>query len=277
MASGSSPLISAENLTFAYAPSAVPAVRAATFTVAPGERVAVIGASAAGKSTLGHLIAGLLPPTEGRVHFTRAKGTDAGRLNAAVVFQNPENQLVAATVEEDVAFGPENLGLDSGEIERRVHEALSALGIEHLRYRAVDALSGGEKQRVALSGALAMDPVCLVLDEATSMLHHRAKRQFEDAILAAQRTRGIAVLQITHDMTEAARADRVLVMHEGHVMRIAPPQEIFGDEPLLAGCGLLPPEVVLLHRALQRRGLGAPGFPLTESALTAGLLEVARG
>jgi len=259
-------LIVLENVTYIYPHSDTPAVCQVSLEIAPCERVAVIGPSGSGKSTLGRLIAGLLRPVTGRITWNGAEpGAGARGREVAIVFQNPETQLVAATVEEDVALGPENLGLPSDEIRRRVQSALEALDIVHLAKRPVAALSGGEKQRVAIAGALAMAPACLVLDEASTMLHPLAKRQLEEAL---SRIRGsVAIVQITHDMDEAARADRVVLLHRGRLIASGPPEEILTDDTLLEESGLVPPEPVQLAASLRSRGFDFAKIPLDASLL----------
>ena len=269
-------MIVLEDVTYYYPRAQAPAVDRLSLEIAPGERLAVIGPSGSGKSTLGRLIAGLLQPSSGRITVrddTPSSSRDAGRKAVAIVFQNPETQLIASTVEEDVALGPENLGLPSDEIRRRVDAALEALGIAHLAKRPVSALSGGEKQRVAVAGALALHPSCLVLDEAGALLHPAAKRTLEEALSRAVGSLGIAVVQITHDLAEAARAERVILLHRGRIVASGPPGEILTDDSLLTGCGLEPPEEVRLALALRRRGVPLPRIPLDVAALARAAAE----
>lgn len=203
---------------------------------------------------------------------TATASATAATRDVGIVFQNPETQLIAATVEEDVALGPENLGLASDEIQRRVKEALEAVGIEHLAKRPIGALSGGEKQRVAIAGALALQPACLVLDEASAMLHPIAKRQLEEA-LAGIKERGVAIVQITHDMDEAARADRVVLLRRGRLVASGPPGELLTDAALLEQCGLEPPPPVQLALALRRQGIPLAHIPLDLRALAAAVAK----
>lgn len=261
-------MITLDDVSFRYPGAESPAVSRISLTIESGERLAVVGSSGSGKSTLGLLLAGLLQPTQGGIvehTSTRAMRLKDDRFDArtasksvAIVFQNPESQLVSATVEEDVALGPENLGLASDEIRRRVDWALATLGIEHLARRPIESLSGGEKQRVAVAGALAMQPGCLVLDEASSMLHPEAKRQLEEALVRIQQD-GVAVVQITHDMEEAARADRVALLHRGELIAVGQPASVLSDEPLLSRSGLEPPESLQLALGLRRAGVDLPG------------------
>lgn len=267
-------MIIVDQVSFTYPASPTPAISRLSLAVKAGERLAVIGSSGSGKSTLGHLLAGLLRPTEGSIVHTGgdAAAGDPPSNGVAIVFQNPETQLIGATVEEDVALGPENLGLASAEIRRRVDAALATLGIEHLAQRPVESLSGGEKQRVAIAGALAMQPCCLVLDEASAMLHPEAKGLLEEAVAKIQRD-GVAIVQITHDMEEAARADRVALLHRGRLLADGSPAAVLGDEALLARCGLAPPETMRLARALRLRGVDLPEDVLDVSELADAIVK----
>ena len=255
-------------MSFRYPGAESPAVSRISLTIESGERLAVVGSSGSGKSTLGLLLAGLLQPTQGGIvehTSTRAMRLKDDRFDArtasksvAIVFQYPESQLVSATVEEDVALGPENLGLASDEIRRRVDWALATLGIEHLARRPIESLSGGEKQRVAVAGALAMQPGCLVLDEASSMLHPEAKRQLEEALVRIQQD-GVAVVQITHDMEEADTGRSGRPAPPGRAHRRRPARLVLSDEPLLSRSGLEPPESLELALGLRRGGVDLPG------------------
>lgn len=258
-------MITLEDVSFQYPGAKTPAISHISLTIAKGERVSIVGSSGSGKSTLGRLLAGLLRPTSGRIiysePFARRGGSENGEPSGrrvAIVFQNPETQLVGATVEEDVALGPENFGLPSREIRRRVDWALAIMGIAHLARRPIENLSGGEKQRVAVAGALAMLPRCLVLDEASAMLHPQAKRELEAAI-ARVLADGVAVVQITHDMDEAARADRVVLLEQGEIVAQGPPATVLSDLALLARTGLEPPEPLQLAVELCERGVELAG------------------
>lgn len=268
-------MITLEDVSFRYPGAETAAVSRVSLTIAKGERVSIVGSSGSGKSTLGRLLAGLLRPTSGRIVYseTLAQGSGAseggepsGR-RVAIVFQNPETQLVGATVEEDVALGPENLGLPSHEIRRRVDWALDIMGIAHLARRPIENLSGGEKQRVAVAGALAMLPRCLVLDEASAMLHPQARRELEAAI-ARVLADGVAVVQITHDMDEAARADRLVLLEQGEIVAQGPPGAVLSDLALLSRTGLEPPEPLQLAVELRERGieLAGPLFDVSQLA-----------
>lgn len=267
------PLIRFEDVGFSYE-SGVKALQGVSFTLHEGEWVAVVGANGSGKSTLARLCNGLLVATEGRVRVgswslePATVEADAGllwrvRQHVGMVFQNPDNQLVAATVEEDVAFGPENLGLPPAEIQRRVEGALDAVGIQALRHRAPHELSGGQKQLVAIAGVLAMKPRALIFDEATAMLDPRGAAAVIGVVQRLHEREGLTVLWVTHRMEEVAQAPRVLTLHEGRLVADMPPAALFEQGEALSRWGLEAPEVVLLGHALRRRGLPLP--PLSGS------------
>lgn len=266
------PLIRLEDVSFAYSEGDAPVVRNLNLSLTPGERLAIIGSSGAGKSTVGRLMAGLLQPSRGTVTIQTGESTDHWEAprpghGVAIVFQNPEHQLIAETVEEDIAFGPENLGLETQEIRHRVDAALRSLRIEHLRFRNVQSLSGGEKQKVAVAGALAMEPKCVIFDESTSMLHPKAKEEFEEAVTTPLARSGVAVVQITHDMDEACRAHRIALLNNGRLEALEPPESIFADWERLDACGLEPPDAAALASVLIRRGIHLDPMPLTEMDL----------
>lgn len=262
-----------EGVGFRY-PNGVKALEHLSFAVGEGEAVAVVGANGSGKSTLARLCNGLLIPTEGTV--TVASVTiDPGspgrsgreelqavladlRRQVAMVFQHPDNQLVAATVEEDVAFGPENFALPAPIIRQRVSDALAAVGLEALRNRAPHELSGGQKQLVAIAGALALEPRCLILDEATAMLDPQSARAVMETVARLRRERGLTVLFITHRMEELAWADRVLALREGRLVADLPPAELFARGRQLSAWGLEPPDTVRLAESLRERGWALP-------------------
>lgn len=266
-------MIELDQVSFAFSPDGPKVLANISFSIAKGERIAVIGASGSGKSTLARLIVGLISPIEGTIR--RRLKTTQHFSGVAIVFQNPETQFVAEIVEDDIAFGPENLGLPSDEIRRRVDEAIATVGIESLRYRRIESLSGGEKQRVALAGALAMEPQCLILDEAAAMLHPLARRELEEAVGRVRERHQIAVLQITHDMDEVARADRVLLLRHGRLVEDASPRQVLADVALLEACGLAPPDAIILDRALRDRGLPLRDVALTIDELAQHISEVA--
>ena len=262
---GHAALIVVDDVRFEYrarGQDPVPALQGVSLTVHEAERIAVVGANGSGKSTLAKLLNGLLLPTGGTV---RVRGLDtrdqdsrrAIRQTVGMVFQNPDNQLVATIVEEDVAFGPENLGLPSAEIRARVDAALALLGLEELRLRPPHLLSGGQKQRVAIAGALAMRPRVLVLDEATALLDPLGRAEVRAAVarLHAEET---AVVQVTHFMEEAVSAERVLVMAEGRIAFEGPPRGVFARQAELRALRLDVPQVARVAERLARR---LPDFP----------------
>lgn len=218
-------VLEAKDLEFSYPNMHAPVLRGVSFSLQAGEEVALVGHGGAGKSTLARLLAGLLTPSRGSI---TVKGTD-GTGRVGLVFQNPENQLIGLTVEEDIAFGPGNLGLSAQEIRRRVDEAIVVCGLEALRQRPLATLSGGEKQRVAIAGALSMHPTCLVLDEATAMLDQPSQDELNRALQRVKERLGIAVLRITHALNEALTADRVLILTEGRIVAEGAPWDVLWD------------------------------------------------
>ena len=192
----------------------------------------------------------------------------AVRRSVGMVFQNPDNQIVANVVEEDVAFGPENLGVASPEIRRRVDQALKQVGMSHYALHAPHLLSGGQKQRIAIAGVIAMQPKCIVLDEPTAMLDPRGRKEVVDTISRLNKEKGITVVLITHHMDEAAQADRVVVLHKGKVTADGTPKEVFTQVELLHSIGLAAPETVELCWELNKQGFDLPldGLDVTECA-----------
>lgn len=258
------PLIACDGVEFAYA-AQVPServLRGVSLAVYPGEHLAIIGPNGSGKSTLARHFNGLLRPTAGTVRVggmdTRDPAhTRAIRRTVGMVFQHPESQMVATIVEEDVAFGPENLGVPQAELRSRVREALDVVGMWGARDRPPHLLSAGQKQRVAIAGVLAMQPVCVVLDEATSMLDPRGRTEVAQ-VVAELRRRGTAIVSITHLMNEAAAADRVIVLHRGTVYLTGAPRDVFTHPDMLREIGLEVPVVSLLADRLRAQ---FPTFP----------------
>jgi energy-coupling factor transport system ATP-binding protein len=260
------PLIEVEKVWFDYRPEERPrakwVLRDVTWKIAPGEYVAVIGPNGSGKSTLARLLNGLLVPKEGRV---RVKGipTDApGKLwmvrqAVGMVFQNPDNQHVAPTVREDVAFGLENLGVPREEMLRRIDEALEAVDLPGMGERLVHQLSGGQKQRLSIAGVLAMRPDAIVLDESTSMLDPAGRRRVLE-VMQRLNDEGIAVIHITHSAAEAARARRVTVMDRGRIVLDGPPEQVFQRDEEIRRLGLEVPVLAELTARLRRRGWPLP-------------------
>ena len=276
-----SALIRAEGLTHCYSGAQSPALNGVNVSIAAGEWVAVVGPNGSGKSTFAKHLNALLLPSAGSVIVDGIDTHDLDRLwdvrrSVGMVFQNPDNQIVATVVEEDVAFGPENLGVPSAEIRHRVDEALARVGMRDFGRREPHLLSGGQKQCVAIAGALAMQPRCLVLDEATSMLDPIGRSEVLGLIAQLNSDLGLTVVQITHHMDEALRASRVLVMEEGRITHDGSPREVFSQEADLRSAGLDLPTIVQLNRSLRLRGLVLPAGLLTATELVNALLEVRR-
>lgn len=226
-----------------------------------GEFVAILGPNGSGKSTLAKHINALLLPDEGDVWVFGMNTKDPEftweiRKNAGMVFQNPDNQLVATVVEEDVAFGPENLGVDPKEIRERVARALESVGMSKFAHHAPHFLSGGQKQRVAIAGILAMQPKCIILDEPTAMLDPCGREEVMETITKLNQEMGITIVHITHYMDEALYADRVVVMDEGKIVMEGTPREVFEDEETLAALGLDVPPIGKLAHMLASSGIG---------------------
>lgn len=244
-----------------------------------GEVVAILGRNGSGKSTLAKHLNAIMLPDSGRVLVDALDTRDHVntymiRRNVGMVFQNPENQMVSSVIEDDVAFAPENLGLSSEEIRKRVDEALIAVGMYEERFKAPRLLSGGQKQRVAIAGIIAMQPDYIVLDEATAMLDPAGRKEVMDTVLRLNKEKNITVIMITHFMDEAARADRVIVMDNGKKLRDGTPREIFSDEEEIERLGLsLPPASELSHR-LTKAGINLPKDSLCEEDLIYDIKEL---
>ncbi len=224
-----------------------------------GTFVAVLGSNGCGKSTLAKHFNAILLPCGGKVYVCGLDTSDedkimAVRRNVGMVFQNPDNQIVANVVEEDVAFGPENLGIASPAIRHRVDQALKQVGMYEYREHAPHLLSGGQKQRVAIAGIIAMEPKCIILDEPTAMLDPRGRREVLETITQLNAKKGITVVLITHHMDEAAKAQRVVVLHKGKVAADGTPKEVFSQVELLHNIGLASPETVELCWELNQNG-----------------------
>ena len=250
-------------------------------TVEEGTFVAVLGSNGCGKSTLAKHFNSILLPCGGKVWVCGMDTSDENRLiavrrNVGMVFQNPDNQIVANVVEEDVAFGPENLGISSAEIRYRVDKALKQVGMSHYAQHAPHLLSGGQKQRVAIAGIIAMEPKCIVLDEPTAMLDPRGRREVMETITKLNREKGITVVLITHHMDEAAKAQRVVVMHRGKVAADGTPEEVFTQVELLHELGLAAPETVELCHELNKLGFNLPLDRLDEKECAQILYEAVK-
>ena len=262
-----SEIISVEHLAYTYPgvdeTPGVPVFEDMNLKIQDGSFVAILGTNGCGKSTLAKHFNSILLPTEGKVYVCGIDTSNEERVmsvrrNVGMVFQNPDNQIVANVVEEDVAFGPENLGVASPEIRRRVDNALKQVDMYEYREHAPHLLSGGQKQRIAIAGIIAMEPKCIVLDEPTAMLDPRGRREVIDTIGRLNREKGITVVLITHHMDEAAKADRVVVLDKGRVAADGTPREVFSQVELLHSIGLAAPETVELCWELNRQGYDLP-------------------
>ncbi|MCR3921114.1 MAG: energy-coupling factor transporter ATPase [Firmicutes bacterium] len=248
------------------------ALRDINLSIDKGEFVAILGSNGSGKSTLAKHFNALLLPTNGELYVNGLNTTDTAnhwqiRQSAGMVFQNPDNQIVATTVEEDVAFGPENLGLPSAEIRERVDEALELVGMSDYKQHAPHLLSGGQKQRVAIAGVIAMRPKCLILDEPTAMLDPRGRREVLETVARLNHEEGITVILITHFMEEAVATDRTIILESGRVVMVGTPQEIFSRVEELRALGLDTPPVAELARELRQHGVALSSSVLTVDEL----------
>ena len=262
-----SEIIKVEHLGFTYpgiddAPGAV-VFEDMNLSIEQGSLVAILGTNGCGKSTLAKHFNAILLPSGGKVWVNGLDTADEHKLiairrNVGMVFQNPDNQIVANVVEEDVAFGPENLGMASPEIRHRVDNALAQVGMSKYALHAPHLLSGGQKQRIAIAGVIAMAPKCIVLDEPTAMLDPRGRSEVMQTITKLNKEKGITVVLITHHMDEAAQCQRVVVMHKGKVAADGTPQEVFTKVELMHELGLAAPETVELCHELNKLGFDLP-------------------
>lgn len=248
------------------------ALKDVTAQIKKGEFTAIIGTNGSGKSTLARHLNALLIPTEGELIVEGMRTSDAGRVwdirqKVGVVFQNPDNQLVAAVMEEDVAFGPENLGVPPEEIRERVDLALEKVGMTSYRKQAPSMLSGGQKQRVAIAGVLAMKPDCIVLDEPTAMLDPKGRKEVMDTIHELNKTEGITIVLITHFMEEAVTADHILVIDKGVLKMEGTPREIFSQADKVTEIGLDVPVPADLARRLRKKGMAVSEKCMTDEEL----------
>lgn len=260
---GETGLIEIQNVSYAYEDAAAKALNNVSLTINDGEFVAVVGHNGSGKSTLAKHLNALLLPTEGKVLVDGMDTADEAdtlsiRQRVGMVFQNPDNQLVTTIVEEDVAFGPENIGVPGNEIRTRVDRALAAVGMEKYAHSAPNMLSGGQKQRIAIAGMLAMQPKVLVLDEATAMLDPKGRRDIIDLVTKLHRENGITVVMITQYMEEAIGADRVAVMSGGELILEGTPKEVFSQDELLHKHRLDVPVMQQLANRLNAHGANLP-------------------
>ena len=260
---GETGLIEIQNVSYAYEDAAAKALNNVSLTINDGEFAAVVGHNGSGKSTLAKHLNALLLPTEGKVLVDGMDTADEAdtlsiRQRVGMVFQNPDNQLVTTIVEEDVAFGPENIGVPGNEIRTRVDRALAAVGMEKYAHSAPNMLSGGQKQRIAIAGMLAMQPKVLVLDEATAMLDPKGRRDIIDLVTKLHKENGITVVMITQYMEEAIGADRVAVMSGGELILEGTPKEVFSQDELLHKHRLDVPVMQQRANRLNARGAHLP-------------------
>ena len=256
-------MIEAKKLSFAYQTSeqkVTPAVNAINLSVKKGEFIGIIGPNGSGKSTLAKLFNGLLLPTEGNVHIKGMDTRDKNKIwdirqTAGMVFQNPDNQIVATIIEEDIAFGPENLGIPPDQIRHRVDEALNIVDMNEYRQHAPHLLSGGQKQRIAIAGVIAMKPECIILDEPTAMLDPSGRKEVINTVLKLNRGEKITIIYITHFMDEVVYADRVIVMNAGEIVMEGVPRQIFTKVKKLRDLGLDVPQITELAYRLNSKGI----------------------
>lgn len=265
------PFLTVEKVSFSY-DKKNNAVNELDFSLEKGEYVAVIGHNGSGKSTLAKLLNGLIKPDSGKITVDGLDSSDKNNLfeirrRVGVVFQNPDNQLVASIVCDDVAFGPENLGVPRAEIGERIDFALSAVGMQDFRDSSPTRLSGGQKQRIAIAGVLALKPEVLVLDESTAMLDPKGRKEVLDVVKRLNKEQGVTVISITHYMDETVHADRVLVMDKGALVMQGTPPEIFKEKERIAELGLELPLATRIADELIRRGVKLPDGILTEQRL----------
>ena len=248
--------------------------------VQPGQFIAILGHNGSGKSTLAKHINALLAPTEGSLwvdgkDVTQEENILQVRKTAGMVFQNPDNQIIASVVEEDVGFGPENIGVPTDEIWQRVEESLKSVGMLQYRHHSPNKLSGGQKQRVAIAGVMAMEPKCIVLDEPTAMLDPNGRKEVLHAAHELNRKKGVTILLITHYMEEVVDADYVYVMDKGHVVMQGTPREIFSQVGTLKEHRLDVPQITLLADLLRQSGLDIPLGVLTREELVDAIMKIA--
>ena len=268
-------MITIKDLTFEYVreegTEPVKAIDDVSLEIAEGSFTAIIGKNGSGKSTLAKNLNGLLTPTEGVIYVGGYDTRDEEhiwdvRQTAGMVFQNPDNQLVSSIVEDDVAFGPENLGVDPKEIRERVDKALEAVNMGQFKKKAPHLLSGGQKQRIAIAGVIAMRPKCIIFDEPTAMLDPKGRKEIM-AIIDELHQENITVVLITHFMEEAVCADRVVIMNEGRILLDGSPAEVFSHEELLKSANLDIPPIVKLASKLRERGIDVPKEIITEEEM----------
>lgn len=275
-------IIKFDNVSFAYEledEGIVNAVNDFSLEVPEGQFLAVLGHNGCGKSTVAKLINGILVPNKGKVTVEGMDTSDEEktvdiRKTVGMVFQNPDNQIVATIVEDDVAFGPENLGVEPSEIRKAVESALKAVGMYEFRKREPHRLSGGQKQRVAIAGVIAMNTKCIVMDEPTAMLDPQGRKEVMDTVMKLNREFGITVILITHYMDEAVKADRVIVMDGGRIAMDGTPKEVFRNVERMKKLGLDVPQATELAYRLRKKGFKLPEDILDENECAEAILKV---
>lgn len=277
-------IIQFNNVTFSYdtEDENVPArkvIENFNLAIEEGQFLAVLGRNGCGKSTVAKLINGILVPTEGKVTVEGMDTSDEEktvdiRRTVGMVFQNPDNQIVATIVEDDVAFGPENLGVEPSEIRKSVDNALKAVGMYEFRKREPHRLSGGQKQRVAIAGVIAMNTKCIVMDEPTAMLDPQGRKEVIDTVMKLNKDYGITVILITHYMDEAVKADRVVVMDNGNIALDGTPKEVFRNVEKIKSLGLDVPQASELAYRLRKKGMKLPDDILDENECAAAIMKL---
>lgn len=275
-------IIKFDNVSFAYEledEGVVNAVNDFSLEVPEGQFLAVLGHNGCGKSTVAKLINGILVPNKGKVTVEGMDTSDEGktvdiRKTVGMVFQNPDNQIVATIVEDDVAFGPENLGVEPSEIRKAVDSALKAVGMYEFRKREPHRLSGGQKQRVAIAGVIAMNTKCIVMDEPTAMLDPQGRKEVMDTVMKLNKEFGITVILITHYMDEAVKADRVVVMDGGRIAIDGTPKEVFRNVERMKKLGLDVPQATELAYRLRKKGFKLPDNILDENECAEAILKI---
>lgn len=275
-------IIKFDNVSFAYEledEGVVNAVNDFSLDVPEGQFLAVLGHNGCGKSTVAKLINGILVPNKGKVTVEGMDTSDEGktvdiRKTVGMVFQNPDNQIVATIVEDDVAFGPENLGVEPSEIRKAVDSALKAVGMYEFRKREPHRLSGGQKQRVAIAGVIAMNTKCIVMDEPTAMLDPQGRKEVMDTVMKLNKEFGITVILITHYMDEAVKADRVVVMDGGRIAMDGTPKEVFRNVERMKKLGLDVPQATELAYRLRKKGFKLPDDILDENECAEAILKI---
>ena len=267
-------LLEVKDVSYSY-DKMTKALKGVSFNVEEGEFLAIVGHNGSGKSTLAKLLNGLLKPTSGEITVDGYSSADKTavfeiRKRVGMVFQNPDNQLIASIVEDDIAFGPENLGVPREEIGKRIDFALKAVGMENYRRATPTRLSGGQKQRIAIAGVLALKPKILVLDESTAMLDPQGRKEIAEVVERLRKS-GVAVIAITHYMEEAAKADKVIVIDRGVIALSGTPKQVFGQKEVLNSLGLELPMAGIIAEKLRARGAKIPAEIITEEELLGAL------